>query len=253
MILLKSKKEIDGIRESCKIVAETLQLVKSYVRSGITTLELDKIAEDYIRSNNAVPAFKGYAQPGTTPFPGSLCTSVDEEVVHGIPGNRTLKEGEIISVDVGVLKNNYYGDAALTVAVGEISKEKQMLMDATEKSLYIGIDQAKAGNRIGDISNAVQEFIEARGFSIVRELCGHGVGKYLHEDPQIPNFGRKGSGALIKNGMTIAIEPMVNLGKYSVNVAEDGWTVFATDMKPSAHFEHTIAIIDGEPEILTVR
>ena len=253
MILLKSKKEIDGIRESCKIVAETLQLVKSYVKPGITTLELDKIAEDYIRSNNAVPAFKGYAQPGTTPFPGSLCTSVDEEVVHGIPGNRALKEGEIISVDVGVLKNNYYGDAALTVAVGEISKEKQMLMDATEKSLYIGIDQAKAGNRIGDISNAVQEFVEARGFSIVRELCGHGVGKYLHEDPQIPNFGRKGSGALIKDGMTIAIEPMVNFGSYSVNVAEDGWTVYATDGKASAHFEHTIAIIDGEPEILTTR
>lgn len=253
MILIKSKKDIDGIRESCKIVAETLQLVKSYVRPGITTLELDKIAEDYIRSNNAVPAFKGYAQPGTTPFPGSLCTSVDEEVVHGIPSDRALKEGEIISVDVGVLKNNYYGDAALTVAVGEISKEKQMLMDATEKSLHIGIDQAKAGNRIGDISYAVQEFNEAKGFSIVRELCGHGVGKYLHEDPQIPNFGRKGSGALIKNGMTIAIEPMVNLGSYSVNVAEDGWTVYATDGKPSAHFEHTIAIIDGEAEILTIR
>lgn len=253
MILIKSKKEIDGIRESCKIVAETLQLVKSYVRPGITTLELDKIAEDYIRSNNAVPAFKGYAQPGTSPFPGALCTSVDEEVVHGIPGNRALAEGDIISVDVGVLKNNYYGDAALTVAVGEISKEKQMLMDATEKSLHIGIDEAKAGNRIGDISNAVQEFIEAKGFSIVRELCGHGVGRYLHEDPQIPNFGRKGSGALIKNGMTIAIEPMVNLGNYGVNVADDGWTVYAADRKPSAHFEHTIAIIDGEPEILTVR
>ena len=253
MILIKTKKEIDGIRESCKIVAETLQLVKSYVRPGITTLELDKIAEDYIRSNNAVPAFKGYAQPGTSPFPGSLCTSVDGEVVHGIPGDRTLKEGEIISVDVGVLKNNYYGDAALTVAVGEISNQKQMLMDATEKSLYIGIDQAKAGNRIGDISYAVQEFIEAKGFSIVRELCGHGVGKYLHEDPQIPNFGRKGSGAIIKDGMTIAIEPMVNQGSYNVDVAEDGWTVFTTDGKPSAHFEHTIAIINGEPEILTVR
>jgi methionyl aminopeptidase len=253
VILIKSKKEIDGIRESCKIVAETLQLVKSYVKPGITTLELDKIAEDYIRSNNAVPAFKGYAQPGTSPFPGSLCTSVDEEVVHGIPGNRALNEGEIISVDVGVLKNNYYGDAALTVAVGEISKDKRMLMDATEQSLYIGIDQAKAGNRVGDISNAVQEFIEAKGFSIVRELCGHGVGKYLHEDPQIPNFGRKGSGALIKDGMTIAIEPMVNFGSYSVNVAEDGWTVYATDGKASAHFEHTIAIIDGEPEILTTR
>lgn len=253
MILIKTKKEIDGIRESCKIVAETLQLVKSYVKPGITTFELDKIAEDYIRSNNAVPAFKGYAQPGTTPFPGSICTSVDEEVVHGIPGNKILREGEIVSVDIGVLKNNYYGDAALTVAVGEISKEKQMLMEATEKSLYIGIDEAKAGNRIGDISYAVQKFIEDRGYSIVRELCGHGVGKYLHEDPQIPNFGRKGSGALIKEGMTVAIEPMVNLGSYNVNVADDGWTVYAADRKPSAHFEHTIAIIDGQAEILTVK
>ena len=252
MILIKTKNEIDGIRESCKIVAETLQLVKKNVAPGVTTFELDKIAEDYIRSNDAVPAFKGYSQAGASPYPGSLCTSVEEEVVHGIPGERRLSEGEIISLDVGVLKNNFYGDAALTVAVGEISKEKQMLMGATEKSLYLGIDQAKAGNRVGDISNSIQKFIEDKGFSIVRELCGHGVGKYLHEEPQVPNFGRKGSGPILKNGMTIALEPMVNLGDYKVNIASDGWTVFAADRRPSAHFEHTIAIINGEPEILSV-
>ncbi len=252
MILIKSKKEIDFIRESCQIVAETLQLCKSYAKPGITTLELDKIAEDYIRSNDAIPAFKGYSQGGAPGFPGTICASVNEEVVHGIPGDRVLKNGDIISIDVGVLKNRYYGDAALTVAIGEISDEKKRLMEVTEKSLYLGIDAAVAGNRIGDISYAVQEYVEKNGFSIVRELCGHGVGRYLHEEPQIPNFGPKGKGPLIKNGMTIAIEPMVNAGKHRVDVENDGWTVYASDRKPSAHFEHTIAIINGKPEILTV-
>jgi methionyl aminopeptidase len=252
LILIKSKKEIDFIRESSKIVAETLQLVKRYVKPGITTLELDKIAEDYIRSNDAVPAFKGYSQAGSRSFPASICASVDEEVVHGIPSNRVLKEGEIISIDVGVLKNNAFGDAALTVAVGNISAEKQKLMEVTEKSLYLGIEQAVAGNHFGDISNAVQTEVERNGFSVVRDLCGHGVGKYLHEDPQIPNYGKRGTGALIKNGMTVAIEPMVNMGKYNVKVATDGWTIIAADNLPSAHFEHTIAIIDGKPEILSI-
>ncbi len=252
MILIKSKKEIDFIRESCKIVAETLQMCKAYAKEGITTGELDKIAEDYIRSNDAIPAFKGYSQGNAPGFPGTICASVNEEVVHGIPGNRVLKNGDIISIDVGVLKNKYYGDAALTVAIGEISDEKKRLMEVTEKSLYKGIEAAVAGNRIGDISYAVQEFVESNGFSIVRELCGHGVGRYLHEEPQIPNFGPKGKGPVIKNGMTLAIEPMVNAGKHFVDVAKDGWTVFASDRKPSAHFEHSIAIIDGKPEILTV-
>ncbi|MCF8242184.1 MAG: type I methionyl aminopeptidase [Melioribacteraceae bacterium] len=252
MILFKSKKEIDYIRESCKIVAETLQLCKSYVKPGVTTLELDKIAEDYIRSNDAVPAFKGYSQGGAKPFPGSICASLNSEVVHGIPGNRVLKNGDIISIDVGVLKNRYYGDAALSVAVGELNNEKMKLMDVTEKSLYLGIEQAKTNNRIGDISSAVQQFVESNGFSIVRELCGHGVGRYLHEDPQIPNFGKRGTGSLIKSGMTFAIEPMVNLGTHKVNVANDGWTVITADNLPSAHFEHTVAIIDGKAEILTV-
>ena len=252
MILIKSKKEIDLIRESCKIVGETLQLLKSNVRAGISTLELDKIAEDYIRSNNALPAFKGYSQGGAPGFPGSICSSVDDEVVHGIPGTRTLKNGEIISIDIGVLKNNYYGDAALTVPVGEISPEKMKLLEVTEKSLYLGIEQAVAGNKVHDISNAVQIFVEANGFSIVRDLCGHGVGRYLHEAPSIPNFGKKGTGPKLKNGMTLAIEPMVNAGKYDVVTAQDGWTVLTADGSASAHFEHTILVNNKTPEILTV-
>lgn len=252
MIYIKTKKEIDFIRESCRIVAETLQLVKSNIKPGVTTLELDKIAEDYIRSNDAVPAFKGYRQGPLIPFPGSICASVDEEVVHGIPGNRQLKEGEIITIDIGVLKNNYYGDAALSVPVGIISNEKKKLLEVTEKSLHLGIEQAIAGNRVHDISNAVQQYVEANGFSVVRDLCGHGVGKFLHEDPSVPNFGNKGTGAKLKNGMTLAIEPMVNLGKYYVKTKPDGWTVVTEDGSPSAHYEHTILINNNTPEILTV-
>ena len=251
MILIKSSREIDLIRESCKIVAETLQLVKRNVRVGVTTQELDKIAEDYILSNNARPAFKGYSQAGSFDYPGSICSSIDDEVVHGIPGSRALKEGELLSIDVGVEKNGYYGDAALSVAVGNISPEKQKLMDVTERSLYLGIEQAVEKNRLGEISYAVQSYCESHGYSVVRDLCGHGVGKYLHEEPQIPNYGRKSNGPILKNGMTLAIEPMINMGSYKVFVADDGWTVLTLDGKPSAHFEHTIAIIEGKPEILT--
>jgi len=252
VILIKSKSEIDYIRESARIVAETLQLVKRYAIVGVSTLELDKIAEDYILSNDGIPAFKGYSQAGSIDFPGSICSSINEEVVHGIPSNRVLVEGDIASIDVGVKKNGYFGDAALSVAVGELEGEKQRLMEATEKSLYVGIEQAKKNNRVGDISAAIQEYIEQEGFSIVRDLCGHGVGKYLHEDPQVPNFGKYGTGAKIKNGMTIAIEPMINIGTHRVNVASDGWTILTADKKASAHFEHTIAIINDKPEILSV-
>lgn len=252
MILIKTKKEIDYIRESCKILAETLLLLKSSVKPGITTKELDQIAEDYIKSNNASAAFKGYSQGGATPFPASICSSVDDEVVHGIPGHRTLKEGELISIDGGVYKNGYYSDAAITVAVGKVSDEKQKLLDVTEKSLYIGIEQAVEGNRVHDISAAVQEYVEKNGFSVVRDLCGHGVGKFLHEDPSVPNFGKKGTGAKLKQGMTLAIEPMVNAGDYRVKTGRDGWTVITADGAPSAHFEHTILIVNGKPEILTV-
>jgi len=252
VILIKSKKEVDYIAESCRIVAETLQLVKSKIKPGVTTEELDLIAEDYIRSNGGIPAFKGYTQPGTPPFPGSICASIDEEVVHGIPGKRILKEGEIISIDVGVLKNNYYGDAALSVGVGEISELKKKLLDVTEKSLYEGIAQAIVGNRIHDISYAVQNYVESNGFSIVKDLCGHGVGRFLHEDPSIPNYGIKGTGAKLKNGMTLAIEPMVNAGDWRVKTKDDGWTVVTADGLPSAHFEHTILVNGNKPEILTV-
>lgn len=252
MIIIKTKKDIDFIKESCKIVAETLQLLKNNLKPGITTLELDRIAEDYIKSNDAIPAFKGYTQSGAPGFPGSVCTSVDDEVVHGIPGSRVLKIGEIISLDVGVLKYDYYGDAAISVAVGEVSAEKEKLLNVTEKSLYEGINSALEGNRVHDISAAVQSYVEENGFSIVRDLCGHGVGKYLHEEPSIPNFGKKGTGARLKNGMTLAIEPMVNAGKYQVLTDKDGWTVLTVDGKPSAHFEHTILVSGNSPEILTV-
>jgi methionyl aminopeptidase len=252
VILIKTQKEIDFIRESCKVVAETLRLVSSNVRIGITTFELDRIAEDYLRSNNAIPAFKGYSQGGLPGFPGSVCTSINDAVVHGIPGQDKLEEGDIISLDVGVLKNNYYGDAATTVAVGKISDEKKKLLEVTEKSLQTGIEQARSGNKIHDISAAVQEYVEQNGFSIVRDLCGHGVGKFLHEDPAVPNFGRRGTGAKLKKGMTLAIEPMVNAGGYEVITSSDGWTVLTADGSPSAHFEHTILILDNSPEILTV-
>jgi methionyl aminopeptidase len=252
VIIIKTKKEIDFIRDSCRIVAETLQLLKSKIAQGVTTLELDRMAEDYIKSNDAVPAFKGYSQGNAPGFPGSVCTSVDEAVVHGIPSERILKEGEIVSLDVGVLKNKYYGDAALSVAVGEISDEKRNLMDVTEKSLYKGIEQAKRGNKIHDISASVQQYVEDNGFSVVRALCGHGVGKYLHEEPSIPNFGKNGTGVTIRDGMTLAIEPMVNAGGFDVVTSSDGWTVLTADGSPSAHFEHTIVINGDSPEILTV-
>ncbi len=252
MIYIKTQKEVDFIRESCRIVAETLRLVKSNVSVGITTIDLDRIAEDYIRSNNAIPAFKGYSQGGLPGFPGSVCTSINQAVVHGIPGEIKLEDGDIISLDVGVLKNNYYGDAATTVAVGTISDDTRRLLEVTEKSLQLGIEQAKSGNRVHDISAAVQQYVEQNGFSIVRDLCGHGVGKFLHEDPAVPNFGRGGTGAKLKNGMTLAIEPMVNAGGYEVITASDGWTVLTADGSSSAHFEHTILIKDNSPEILSV-
>ncbi len=254
MIYIKTKKEIDFIRESCRIVAETLLLMKNAVRPGISTKELDLIAEDYILSSGAKAAFKGYSQGGASAFPASICSSIDDEVVHGIPGDRILKEGEIISLDVGVYKNGYYGDAALSVAVGKIDAEKQRLMDVTEKSLYVGIEQARVDNRVHDISAAIQQYVESNGFSIVRDLCGHGVGKFLHEDPSVPNFGKPGTGAKLKKGMTLAIEPMVNAGSFRVKTANDGWTVVTADGSASAHFEHTILISNSGSagEILTV-
>lgn len=252
MILIKTKKEIDYIKESCSIVADTLRLLKANIKPGIRTSELALIADDYIMSSGGKSAFKGYSQGGdSVDYPGAICVSVDSEVVHGIPGDRVLKNGEIVSVDVGVEKKGYFGDAALTAPVGEISAEKRKLLDVTEQALYKGISEAVAGNPLHNISAAVQEYVEENGFSVVRDLCGHGVGKYLHEAPSIPNYGKKGTGVKLKSGMTLAIEPMVNAGTFRVKVEPDGWTVVTTDGMPSAHFEHTILITNGKPEILT--
>jgi len=247
MVYYKTSDEVELIRQSCLLVCKALEQVAKSIKPGLKPEVIDKMAEELIRDHGAEPGFKGYRG-----FPATLCVSVNESVVHGIPGNRILEEGEILSVDVGVLKNNYYGDAAISIAVGSISEEKQKLMAVTEKSLYLGIDEAIQGNRIGDISHAVEDHVRSFGFSVVKELCGHGVGKYLHEEPQIPNYGRPGAGAQLKKGMTLAIEPMVNMGAFGVNVASDGWTVLTSDSLPSAHFEHTIAVTDGKPEILTV-
>lgn len=252
MIYIKTKKEIDYIRESCKIVAETLKLVSNNIRPGIATKELDQIAEQYILSNDAKAAFKGYSQAGSYDYPASICVSIDDEVVHGIPSDRILKEGDLVSIDVGVLKNGYFGDAAISVPVGEVSAEKKKLLEVTEKSLYEGINEAKLNNRVHDISFAIQSYVEFHGFSVVQDLCGHGVGKFLHEEPAVPNFGSRGTGAKLKKGMTLAIEPMVNAGNYKIKTAKDGWTVLTQDGLPSAHFEHTILISNGLPEILTV-
>jgi methionyl aminopeptidase len=213
---------------------------------GVTTLELDKIAEDFIRSNGAVPGFLGYGG-----FPNTLCISVNDQVVHGIPSNYALKEGDIVSVDCGVLQNGYYGDSAYTFCVGKVDEKVKKLLEITKESLSLGIDSAQHGNRIGDIGFAIQQHCQKAGFSVVRKLVGHGVGKNLHEDPEVPNFGKKGQGVLLKEGMVIAIEPMINMGNRDVVQEKDGWTIRTIDRKPSAHFEHTIAIRKGKAEILS--
>jgi methionyl aminopeptidase len=252
MISLKSLEEIELIRVSSRIVADVLKLVSSHIRPGVTTLELDKMAEDFIRSMGGEPAFKGYGWDKKNLFPATLCTSIDAEVVHGIPGKRILKNGDLLSIDVGVKKDGFYGDGAWSFAVGEISEEKSRLMRVTEESLSIGIEHAIAEKRVHDISFAIQKHVEENGFSVVRDLVGHGVGKNLHEEPSVPNFGEEGTGPKLKNGMTLAVEPMVNAGTWRVKVAVDGWTVLTADGRPSAHFEHTIAIINDKAEILTL-
>lgn len=248
---IKSPREIELIRESSQIVAEVLALVGTRIKPGVDAKELDEIAERFIRSRGGTPAFKGYGNDKKNLFPSSLCISVDEEVVHGIPNGRKLEEGQIVSIDVGVRKNGYYGDSARTFAVGRISEEKQRLMRVTEESLYKGIEKAVAGNHIHDVSFAVQKYVEANGYSVVRDLVGHGVGKSLHEEPAIPNYGDPGTGVKLKEGMVLAIEPMVNAGTYKVEHDPDGWTVRTADRKPSAHFEHTVVVRKGEAEILT--
>lgn len=247
MIHLKSSKEIEQIRESCRVVVDCLKMAKELVRPGLSTMELDKAIENFIRSKGGKPAFKGYRG-----FPGSACLSVDDVVVHGIPSEKfVLQEGQIIGVDVGVLKNGFYGDSAVTFPVGRINAEKQRLLEVTKSSLYEGIKKAWVGQRVHDISFAVQTYVENYGYSVVRELVGHGIGRDLHEDPQVPNYGKPGTGARLKSGMVFCVEPMVNMGTYEVYTKPDKWTVCTADGKPSAHFEHTIVITDNGPMILT--
>jgi methionyl aminopeptidase len=247
VIIIKSPREIEHLKRSNSIVAEVFQELRGVILPGITTQELDQIAEKAILSKGAIPAFKGYRG-----FPATLCISMNEEVVHGIPNQRRLEEGDIVSLDVGVNLNGYFGDAAITLPVGKIDEAARSLLEVTEKSLYIGIQKAKIGNRLFDISYAIQTWVEAHGFSVVRDFVGHGIGKNLHEEPQIPNFGPPHQGPRLEKGMVFALEPMVNEGTCEVKILSDGWTVVTADRKRSAHFEHTIAITDGGAEILSI-
>lgn len=246
MIYIRSKDEIYKIWESNKIVYETLQMLGKEIKPGVKTKRLDKLAEEFIHNKGGRPAFKGY-----NGYPAAICTSIDEQVVHGIPSNRELRDGEILSIDVGAEKNGYYGDSAYTYAVGEVEPIKKKLMNITQESLYKGIAMANPGNRLSDIGNAVQTHVESHGFSVVRVLVGHGIGRELHEHPEVPNYGEPGKGPSLKAGMCIAIEPMVNVGTYNVFTLDDGWTVVTADKKPSAHYEHTVAITEDGPFILS--
>jgi len=246
MIHLKNKFEIEKMYRSGQIVKETLFLLEEYVKPGITTLELDKIAEKFIIKNKAIPGFKGLYG-----FPGTLCVSIDDEVVHGIPSNRVLQEGEIIGIDVGSIYDDFYGDHAKTFSVGKISDNKKKLLKITKESLMLGIEEVKVNAKIGNIGFTIQNYVEKNGFSVVRELVGHGIGRKLHEEPQVPNFGEFNQGPLIENGLCLAIEPMINMGSFEVHTKEDNWTVCTADGLPSAHFEHSIAIIDNKVRILT--
>ncbi|MCP3764463.1 type I methionyl aminopeptidase [Domibacillus sp. A3M-37] len=246
MIICKTPRELEIMKEAGRIVALTHQELQNHISPGISTMELDAVAETFIRSMEAAPSFKGY-----NGFPGSICASVNEELVHGIPGSRTLKEGDIISIDIGAYYKGYHGDSAWTYAVGRIAPETEKLLDVTEESLYIGLNEAKPDERLSTISHAIQTYVESNGFSIVREYVGHGVGQNLHEAPQIPHYGPPGKGPVLKPGMVLAIEPMVNAGRRYVKTLEDNWTVVTQDGKMCAHFEHTIAITETGFDILT--
>ena len=245
-ISIKTAQEIVILRDAGKILAEIIEDLKRSLKEGITTREVDQAAEKLIRQRAVVPAFKGYRG-----FPGCVCISVNEEVVHGVPGNRLLRAGDIVSLDVGIIHKEYYSDTALTVGIGTIRDALKKLLDVTSQSLDKGIEQARVGNHLSDISHAIQTFVEANHFSIVRDFVGHGIGKSLHEDPEIPNFGAAHNGPILKEGMVLAIEPMVNMGTWQTKILDDGWTVVTQDGAPSAHFEHTVAITAKGPEILT--
>ncbi len=246
MITLKTKQELDLLRKAGKVLAEIVAEVKRSLKIGMSTQELDALAEKAMLSRKVRPAFKGYRG-----FPGSTCISINHEVVHGIPGSRILKDGDIVSVDLGIIREDFYSDSAFSVGLGKIDARLKKLLEVTETSLFKGIAEAKIGNHVSDISHAVQKFVELNNFSVVRDFVGHGIGRALHEDPEIPNFGEPHQGPVLKEGMVFAIEPMVNVGSWETRVLEDGWTVVTADGKPSAHFEHTVAITGDGPEILT--
>lgn len=245
-IILKTDEEIELMRHSNRLVGMTLGELSKHIKPGVTTLQLDKIAEEFIRDHGAIPTFLGYGG-----FPNSICASVNEQVVHGIPNNLPLKEGDIVSIDCGTCLQGYCGDSAYTFCVGEVKAEVRRLLDVTREALYKGIEQACQDKRIGDIASAIQTYCESHGYSVVRELVGHGIGRNMHEAPEVPNYGRRGTGPLLKNGLCIAIEPMINMGSKNVVFENDGWTVRTKDRKPSAHFEHTVAIRNGKAEILS--
>ncbi len=246
MIILKTREEIELMRESALVVSKTLGMLSKEIKPGVSTLYLDKLAEDFIRSEGAVPGFLGLYD-----FPNTLCMSPNAQVVHGIPNDQPLQEGDIISIDCGSVKNGFYGDHAYTFEVGEIAPEIKKLLQITKESLYVGIRELKVGNRIGDVGFAIQTYTEKHGYGVVRELVGHGLGREMHEDPEMPNYGKIGRGKKLLNGMVIAIEPMINLGTHKINQLKDGWTILTQDGKPSAHFEHNVAIINGKPELLS--
>ena len=246
MIITKSLEEIELMRESALIVSKTLGMLAAEVKPGVSTLQLDALAETFIRDHGAVPGFLGLYD-----FPNSLCMSPNAQIVHGIPNDKPLEEGDIISIDRGALKNEFYGDHAYTFAVGEIDEETKKLLEITKKSLYIGIREFKKGNRVGDVGYAIQKFTEDHGYGVVRELVGHGLGRKMHEDPEMPNYGRRGRGKKFTEGMVVAIEPMTNMGTRRIKQLKDGWTILTADGKPSAHFEHNVALVNGKPELLS--
>ena len=246
MIKIKTREEIELMRESALVVSKTLGMLASEVKPGVTTLHLDTLAEEFIREQGAIPGFLGLYD-----FPNTLCMSPNEQVVHGFPNKTPLQEGDIISIDCGAFKNGFYGDHAYTFAVGEIDPEVQKLLDVTKESLYVGIREFKAGNRVGDVGYAIQNYTEANGYGVVRELVGHGLGRNMHEDPEMPNYGKRGRGKKFSEGMVVAIEPMINMGTHKIKHHSDGWTITTLDKKMSAHFEHDIAIVDGKPQLLS--
>ena len=250
-ITIKSPRELDLMREAGKVVASAKQAVKDAIRPGVTSMEMDAVAEEVIRKHGAIPSFKGYKPTPSKPFPATICFSFNEEIVHGIPGNRKIKSGDIVSVDFGAIVEGFHGDSAFTIAVGEVPEETERLISATKIALEKGISEAKEGARLTDISHAVQSYAEVEGFSVVREYVGHGIGRSLHEEPQVPNYGKPGRGPKLKVGMTLAIEPMLNVGTWQTKALDDGWTVVTADGELSAHYEHTIAVTENGPEILT--